>query len=301
MHVRGPGPQPPQPEAVTSYRLSGRADAGGRYRVQRRLTRYRAVQSGCPGVDATARTTPARPWWWTRLLAHRPSSVAVRRPTAPTPDDAVSMETCHSHSDPAPTPRPRSRAVSLVSATVTIIRTEPGPSQGSSTRCRVVPRSPLRPQARLPTRRRPARSSAAYAGVMGSPDGPLAGLVVLALVTLTGGASVGAVLYAAEIGHGLRHVRARFSSPTPPPGGPPIERLGSDARRLRRELLTLAPGTPLARRTGLRLAYDDVLVEACAALDVTDTLTVLPPGTERDAERLCVEQRLDEAGLRLLA
>ena len=134
---------------------------------------------------------------------------------------------------------------------------------------------------------------------MGQIDGPLAGLVVIALVTLICVVTVGGVLYQAEIVHGLRRLVSRFSPPTLPPEGPPIERLGCDARRLRRELLALAPGIPIARRIGLQLAYDDVLVDACAALEVANSLAALPLGAERDAERLYVEHKLDAAGLRL--
>jgi hypothetical protein len=47
------------------------------------------------------------------------------------------------------------------------------------------------------------------------------------------------------------------------------------------------------------LAYDDVLVDACAALEIANTLTALPLGAERDAERLYVEHKLRAAGLRL--
>ena len=132
---------------------------------------------------------------------------------------------------------------------------------------------------------------------MGHLDGPLAGLVVIALVTLICGATVGGVLYQAEIVHRLRRVLNRISPRTPPRQGPPIERIGCDARRLRRELLTLAPDLPIARRIGVQLAYDDVLVDACAALGVANTLTALPLGAERDAERLYVEHKLAAAGL----
>jgi hypothetical protein len=48
-------------------------------------------------------------------------------------------------------------------------------------------------------------------------------------------------------------------------------------------------------------AYDDLLADACNALGVPDTLTGLPPGIERDAERLHVEDELKAAGLRLRA
>ena len=134
---------------------------------------------------------------------------------------------------------------------------------------------------------------------MGHIEGPVAGLVVVAQVTLVLGAVVGGVLYQAEIVRGLRRLASKVSPPTPPPEGPAIERIGRDARRLRTELRTLAPGTPMARRIGLQLAYDDVLVDACAALGVANTLTALPLGLERDAERLYVENSLCAAGLHL--
>ena len=134
---------------------------------------------------------------------------------------------------------------------------------------------------------------------MGHIEGPVAGLVVVAQVTLVLGAVVGGVLYQAEIVRGLRRLASKVSPPTPPPEGPAIERIGRDARRLRTELRTLAPGTPMARRIGLQLAYDDVLVDACAALGVANTLTALPLGLERDAERLYVENLLCAAGLHL--
>ncbi len=140
-----------------------------------------------------------------------------------------------------------------------------------------------------------------YDRSMGQVDGPLAGLVVIALVTLICGATVGGVLYQAEIVRGLHRLVRTSSPPTPLPEGPPIERIGCDVRRLRRELLTLAPGIPVARRIGLQLAYDDVLDDACVALEVANTLTALPLGAARDAERLYVEHRLRAAGLRLHA
>ena len=90
----------------------------------------------------------------------------------------------------------------------------------------------------------------------------------------------------------------RISPGPPPPAGPPIERIGRDARRLRAALV-VAPGTPMARRLGALKAYDDLLSDACRALGIDDTLTGLPAGTDRDAERLRVESALEAAGLRL--
>jgi hypothetical protein len=97
----------------------------------------------------------------------------------------------------------------------------------------------------------------------------------------------------------LRRLALRVRPPLERPAGPPIERIARDGRRLRAELLAIAPGTPMARRIGVSRAYDDLLAEACRTLEVPDTLSGLPPGIERDAERLHVEHRLDAAGLRL--
>jgi hypothetical protein len=87
----------------------------------------------------------------------------------------------------------------------------------------------------------------------------------------------------------------------PEPTGPPIERIARNARRLRGELATVPSGTPMARRRGLARAYDDVLVDACRALGVPDTLSGLAPGLQRDCERLRIEQELEDVGLRLSA
>jgi hypothetical protein len=131
-------------------------------------------------------------------------------------------------------------------------------------------------------------------------DGPLGGLVDIALATLVLGVAVGGVLYHREVTDAFRRLTHRVSPPPEPPAGPPIECIASDVRRLRAELLATAPGTPMARRVGVRQAYDDLLVDACRALGVPDTLSGMPSGTERDAERLRVEYELEAAGLRLM-
>ena len=130
-------------------------------------------------------------------------------------------------------------------------------------------------------------------------DSPLGGLLAVALVTLMLGVTVGGALYQHELA-ALGHRLARRRWPPPdPPAGLPIERIARDARRLRAELLAIGPGTPMAHRVGVQQAYDDVLAEACSALGIPDTLTGMPAGTEREAERLLVEHRLAEAGLDL--
>ena len=129
--------------------------------------------------------------------------------------------------------------------------------------------------------------------------GPLGGFLALALATLMLGAAVGGALYQRERAAWFRRLGGRVSPRPEPPAGPPIERIGRDLRRLRAELLAPTPGAPMARRTGVWRAYDDLLGDACRALDVPDTLTGLPPGIEREAERLQVEHELEAAGLRL--
>jgi hypothetical protein len=128
---------------------------------------------------------------------------------------------------------------------------------------------------------------------------PMRGLFVIALGTLWFGALVGGALYQGEIGRILRRLTRRVVAAPEPPAGLPIERIARDARRLHAELAAVSSGTPMARRLGLSSAYDDLLVEACRALDVPDTLSGTSPGPERELERLYVEHELEEAGLRL--
>jgi hypothetical protein len=130
----------------------------------------------------------------------------------------------------------------------------------------------------------------------------VAGVLWVLGVSFGMAAVFGAVLYAPKVlafakGTGRRlHV----VPPAPPtPMGRPIERIAADARRLRVQLGQIQPGLPVARLAGWRQAYDDVLLEGCRALGIEDRLSDLPPGTEREAERLRVEYLLEAAGLRL--
>ena len=128
------------------------------------------------------------------------------------------------------------------------------------------------------------------------------GLVSLALCTVMLGVACGLVLCQAEIGRLLRGLR---TGGTPEPAvGPPIEDTARALRRLRGQVLAPAPGTPMARRRGTTAAYDDLLVAAARALGVPDTLTGVPEGTDREAERLRVEHLLRAgrapAGMRVL-
>lgn len=80
------------------------------------------------------------------------------------------------------------------------------------------------------------------------------------------------------------------------PTAPPIERLTADLHRVRRILAEYPPGTPDVRRCATRDAYDALLAQACASVDVPHRLTELT-GMGRELERLRVEEALREAGL----
>jgi hypothetical protein len=79
---------------------------------------------------------------------------------------------------------------------------------------------------------------------------------------------------------------------------PPVEQLAADLRRLAAAVRHLPRGTSRARQRGLLMAYDDVLIATARALDVPQALDTLPPGLDRDLERVRVEGALEAAGLR---
>jgi hypothetical protein len=131
-------------------------------------------------------------------------------------------------------------------------------------------------------------------------DDTVAGLLriiggtVLAIVVL------GSVLYM----HPIASLSVRFARwlrilprPAPTPLGLPIERIARDLRRLEPEARRHRQGTPVAKHRGVVAAYDDVLLEACRAVNVETTLDALPEGIERESERLRVEYELERAGI----
>jgi hypothetical protein len=128
-----------------------------------------------------------------------------------------------------------------------------------------------------------------------------AGLAMVVLVTVMLGVAVALGLCQREMWRAWHWLRDRVRPREEHPEGLPIERIARDARRLRAQLGAVGPGTPMSRRAAIVQAYDEVLAEACRAVGVRDTLSDLPPGTERDAERLRIEFELDRAGVRLSA
>lgn len=94
------------------------------------------------------------------------------------------------------------------------------------------------------------------------------------------------------------HVRRRRRGPVPL--HPPIERLAADLRRVHRTLADFPPGTPAVRRHATRAAYDALLVQTCAALDVPHRLDGLAEGVDREVERLRVEEELRDVGVSVI-
>ena len=128
----------------------------------------------------------------------------------------------------------------------------------------------------------------------------VAGLLWLLGWTAVLAAALALVVYSPEILALADRLRRHVSPAEPPaPAARTIEDVARSLRRLRREVLAPAPGAPMARRVAALAAYDDLLLEAARALGIADTLSDLPPGTDRDAERLRVEHLLRDAGLRL--
>lgn len=93
-----------------------------------------------------------------------------------------------------------------------------------------------------------------------------------------------------------RPTRHRPHPDTPAPHRRPLELVAADLRRLAREVAMVPSGTPVARRRGLLAAYDDVLCEAAAALEVPEHLTGASP-VARELERMRLLAALEAAGL----
>lgn len=119
---------------------------------------------------------------------------------------------------------------------------------------------------------------------------PVSTLVVYAALALAPTALCWAVIRIPRLVRRLRRPEVVASGPT-------IEQVSADLRRVHRLLATFAPGTPAVRRHGARAAYDALLIQACAAVDVEHRLAELPEGIDREVERLRVEESLRGAGL----
>lgn len=86
-------------------------------------------------------------------------------------------------------------------------------------------------------------------------------------------------------------------APEPAAEGPSLEQIAHDLHRIAACARSMPAKTTWVRHRGAELAYDDVLIAACRALDVKHELRDVPPGWEHDVERLRVEACLECAGL----
>ena len=82
--------------------------------------------------------------------------------------------------------------------------------------------------------------------------------------------------------------------------GRPIEQLAADLRRLRRAVATDQQRSA-THQLANRVAYDQLLIQACAMLAVLHDLDKTTAGPERDIERIRVEAELERAGIVLSA
>lgn len=132
-------------------------------------------------------------------------------------------------------------------------------------------------------------------------DGTFGGAFSILAATAATAAGIALVLHARQLAAGGLRLgrRLRLLPPAaPPPVGMPLERIARDLRRLRPQLVHPA-GQPVARYRGVVAAYDDALVDACRALGIATDLPGLPPGLDRETERLRVEVELERAGVQL--
>ena len=97
----------------------------------------------------------------------------------------------------------------------------------------------------------------------------------------------------------VRLRRARRRGRAPVPARRPIEVIAQEARHLSVRVHHPPRGVSFAKYQAWVAAYDRLLGEGCAALELDHLLDVLEPGQERDRERYRVESLLWLAGLRI--
>jgi hypothetical protein len=122
----------------------------------------------------------------------------------------------------------------------------------------------------------------------------MAGGIPLANIVLYGVAVLGPSAACWAILHSPAFVRRLRPEPPPSPQCRPIEVLAADLRRVHQDLQR---GLPMARRRGVWQAYDALLVQACAAVGISQELDSIGDGVERQAERLRIEEALHSAGM----
>jgi hypothetical protein len=101
-------------------------------------------------------------------------------------------------------------------------------------------------------------------------------------------------------GRGRRSQAADAGRVAPHLRGIPLEQLAGDLRRLRRAVATDQQRSA-THQLANRVAYDQLLMQACEMLDMRHDLDKTTAGPERDIERIRVEAELERAGIVLSA
>ena len=78
--------------------------------------------------------------------------------------------------------------------------------------------------------------------------------------------------------------------------GVPLEQIAADLRRLR-SVIGADEHRSAAQQMGNRIAYDQVLIQACTMLEIEHELAEDTNGMDRDIERFRVEAELERAGV----
>lgn len=78
--------------------------------------------------------------------------------------------------------------------------------------------------------------------------------------------------------------------------GIPIEQLAADLRRLR-AVISTDEHRSAAHQMGNRMAYDQILIQACEMLGIDHELGQQTKGLDRDIERFRLEAELERAGV----
>ena len=115
-------------------------------------------------------------------------------------------------------------------------------------------------------------------------DGPVGGVLAIAIATAVAMVVFGVVFYSGEVfALTVRVGRLLGIVPPPPPApvGMPLERIAADLRGCAWRPVTIRPGMSMAKYRGAVAAYDDALLDACRALDLSTELST--PARRRGA------------------
>lgn len=122
----------------------------------------------------------------------------------------------------------------------------------------------------------------------------IASLVAIALVLKVGAAAMLGGLYEWRSWRFLADRVGRRRDAAPPMHRP-LEQIAADARRISASFHH--DGMRFAQYEGRRQAFDRILAEAAAVVELDHLLGVLPPGAELDRERARIEAALVEFGV----